>query len=458
MTALAVLGTCLAIAGPPARAATSRLDSPRLAEIARGVPTGGVLRIEGITVPGGGTTALELERFRVFSPAARILVHAPEGLEARQAPRTAYFRGRLERDPESLALVALPGVLSLPSSGPRGWIATQGRWLRIVPGDQGSPPEILETDLAASEPPADGFCAAGSLDDLPPGSLPPPLPTTSPPAERTAGEVQYAVDLAIDTDWELFQRFGSAPAATDYLADLVAAASAIYARDVSTQLQLSLLILWETPADPWTVESDLLEALYELGDWWHANHAGTERTLAHLASGKTGLAGGIAYGGVLCSPDIFVNGHWAGGYAVTGAVGSNTQFRDLFVFSHELGHNFDSRHTHCYNDVPLPGDPEIDQCRSGETTGGGHVCYAGPETVPPDGGSIMSYCHLQPGGYGNINLWLGREGFYGIRSERVPEKMLQHVEEVAACLPPPTDLFADGFESGDTSAWSSTVP
>ncbi|MDH3404130.1 MAG: hypothetical protein OEP45_10975, partial [Acidobacteriota bacterium] len=82
----------------------------------------------------------------------------------------------------------------------------------------------------------------------------------------------------------------------------------------------------------------------------------------------------------------------------------------------------------------------------------------GPETVPPDGGSIMSYCHLQPGGYGNINLWLGREGFYGIRSERVPEKMLQHVEEVAACLPPPTDLFADGFESGDTSAWSSTVP
>jgi hypothetical protein len=434
----------------PLEAALSRLDAPDLTHVALSVPMGGSFRIELPDRGLGGT--LNLERFRVFAPEARIVVRSADGAEERRPAEGAYFKGHLEGDPSSLAVVSFS-----ESSGPRGWIAANGRWLTIVPGGPMSPSKIRETDLTLAPPPAAGFCAAGSLDDLRSRGLS-ASSRPAPASEMSAAGVQYAVDLAIDTDWEIFQLFGSAQAATDYISDLVAAASAIYSRDISTQLQLSLLILWDTPADPWTVENDLFEALYELGDYWHANHANTERTLAHLVSGKTGLGGGIAYGGVLCSPDIFVNGHWAGGYAVTGAVASNTEFRDIFVFSHELGHNFDSRHTHCYNDMPLPGDPEIDQCRSGETTGSGHVCYAGPETLPVDGGSIMSYCHLQPGGYGNINLWLGRKGFYGVRSERVPAKMLQHVEEVAACLPPPADLFADGFESGDTSAWSATVP
>jgi hypothetical protein len=36
--------------------------------------------------------------------------------------------------------------------------------------------------------------------------------------------------------------------------------------------------------------------------------------------------------------------------------------------------------------------------------------------------------------------------------------MLQHVQAVATCLPARPPLFADGFESGDTSAWSATIP
>ena len=120
----------------------------------------------------------------------------------------------------------------------------------------------------------------------------------------------------------------------------------------------------------------------------------------------------------------------------------------------ELGHNFDSRHTHCYNTIPAPEDPPIDHCFTGDTTAT-HACYVGPTGLPVDGGSIMSYCHLQPGGYGNINLWLGRAGSFGSRSERVPQQMRSHVESVAGCLQPiPSPIFADGFETGDTSACS----
>jgi hypothetical protein len=437
-----------------AEAGPLRLDDPALRVAAFRVEHGGSLRIEGVRLAGDlPLAALELERFQVFMPGARVAVHSATGLDEVDPVERAHFRGLVSGAPKSLVTLALSRSGSL-----RGWIAAYDRWFAVARRAGGVRPEITEVDLEVGEPSLESACAAGPLDDLTALRTWPRAWNRPSPVSAGTGDVQYAVDLAVDTDWEFFQLFGSVEAATEYATDLVASASAVYERDVGTHLQISLLILWTTPFDPWTVEGDLLEALYEFGDVWHATHAETERTVAHLLSGKTSLGGGIAYGGVLCSPDIFVNGHWAGGYGLSGSMTAFGDFRDIFIFSHELGHNFDSRHTHCYNDVPLPGDPEIDQCRSGETTGSGHVCYGGEEGLPPDGGSIMSYCHLQPGGYGNINLWLGKEGSFGVRSERVPEKMLQHVEAVAACLPDPPGIFSDGFESGDTSAWSQTVP
>jgi cysteine-rich repeat protein len=65
------------------------------------------------------------------------------------------------------------------------------------------------------------------------------------------------------------------------------------------------------------------------------------------------------------------------------------------VVAHELGHNFGSPHTHCYM-------PPVDNCYNQEAG-----CYAGVESVPPGGGTIMSYCHLLGGGLSNINLTFG---------------------------------------------------
>jgi hypothetical protein len=139
---------------------------------------------------------------------------------------------------------------------------------------------------------------------------------------------------------------------------------------------------------------------------------------------------------------------------------------DIFVVTHEIGHNFNSPHTHCY--AGLEGNPnQIDHCFSGDPSPG-FSCYVG-ETSLPSGcpgydqgcGTIMSYCHSQPGGSSNIGFALGAGHPYGIAPDRVPTRMAAHVATQAALNPGCLDyasegVFTDGFESGDTDAWTAS--
>lgn len=71
----------------------------------------------------------------------------------------------------------------------------------------------------------------------------------------------------------------------------------------------------------------------------------------------------------------------------------------------------------------------------------------------------MSYCHLLGGGFSNISLNFGTGHLFGVAPERVPTRMGNHVASVAALTPSclaftsVVEIFSDGFESGNTSAW-----
>jgi hypothetical protein len=137
---------------------------------------------------------------------------------------------------------------------------------------------------------------------------------------------------------------------------------------------------------------------------------------------------------------------------------------DIVAVTHEIGHNFNSPHTHCYNNVGGNAS-SVDQCRSGEVDGHG-ACYSGAQVLPgPAGagtGTIMSYCHLLSGGMSNISMSFGTNFGFGVQPGRVPTRMLAHVNSVAsfnpACLAPVASsagIFADGFEGGTLpGAWN----
>jgi len=127
------------------------------------------------------------------------------------------------------------------------------------------------------------------------------------------------------------------------------------------------------------------------------------------------VTGGIAWLDVLCANDFSQSGHWGGGYGVV-QISTNypSNLWDLLATAHEMGHNFGSPHTHCFS-------PPIDMCYSGESG-----CYSGPVVNPgPLGGTIMSYCHLLSGGYGNIDLRFHDRG--------ITEQMLPEINSVT-CL------------------------
>ena len=453
-----------ALAGAQTRQMRLSFNLPRetLAARANQVPVDARLRIAGVPL-GERLAVLNLERFELFTPDARVLVHGDGGQVTTQpAPHRAYFRGSVEGEPGSTAFLAVD-----ESGEVRGLVIAGDGTYVLGAADKALADEPLIARAAAEAPPDPrGFeCGADAL----------PVPTTAfdergeeppqfePAAPGDKAAALYSITVAIETDVELFNRFGSVDTMAAYIGDLMGAMSAIYYRDINTTLRVNLVSVWTgaTTSDPWTATTTTA-ALCELGTWWHTNRPTFPRGTVHFLSGKSTTAG-IAWIGVLCGGDFngaptCSAGQWGGAYGVTmGISGSfspanpNAVNWDMLGTSHEIGHNFNSPHTHCYN-VLFGAGQEVDRCSSGEQMFFNNVlqsCYSGATCVPSPGtancgtqgqgnGTIMSYCHnLSPSFGNNTSLTFGASSagvphLYGNQPGRVSARMNAHVASLAA--------------------------
>lgn len=206
-------------------------------------------------------------------------------------------------------------------------------------------------------------------------------------------------NFAVEADYSVYQFFGNNEAAVrTYVNNLFLAVSSIYEADIKVKIQPSVVRVWTKP-DPWSSLTTTLSVLKGVSPYWGKHHKTVPRAGVVVLSMRN-LGGGIAYLNTLCNENAMdATSNYAYGVAVAGNLrgvistvpGANTW--DVVVVAHELGHNFNSGHTHCTKRVNSVGF--YDQCYATATP---TTCFAGPAVA--GNGTIMSYCHAGPGTIG----------------------------------------------------------
>jgi hypothetical protein len=371
-----------------------------------------------------------LRRRRMVDPEARMLLIEAAGVRPLAPSSRIHFLGESEPRDHRIMLAVNPADSSL-----HGLSIVDGEIYQVVPSPDGH--LVLSAADRVRALGGDPDAWSCSLEDgahLAPRSLPPGSEAV---AAKGGESASRSATIAFDTDTELLQlKFNNnQTAALDYIADLVAAMNVMYERDLGVTLLQGDTII-RIGSDPWVQNSGGNASpaeLNEFGSYWNAHYDHIDRALAAMLSGKQPSnysASGIAWVGGLCSHSY--------GYSFSKVFKVDYLPGDAFVVGHELGHNFGSRHTHCYS-------PPIDECYANE---GG--CYSGPTSCPGGPGTVMSYCHIA--GCGSNRLEFHSRVITNIVNNHVnPATGICIFESAEA-------LFADGFESGNLDAWSITVP
>ena len=444
----------------------------------------------------GPVEALVLERFEVFAPDVTIVLHTRDGDQIVPPPANSYFKGHVSgRDASRVYLVHLEDgtIRGVVAEGNRHWVlggnafAKSDEWLL----DSREIEPVVELNHDAV-----GFACETDLLQRPPveWAIADDTDVTKGVATKSAA---YTARIAVETDNEFFNKFGNETEAINYVADIIAFGSIMYSAEVNTSWILAHLSLWsQGQTDPWA-ETNPGCGLYEFGRYWNDVNNAILRTTTAFLSGKN-TNSGIAWVGVLCSGQFNADveylrdssgvlpctgglvpriDNYGGAYAYIGGVDGNFDIHnpavlwDIVAVTHEIGHNFNSPHSHCYAGIGGNSN-QIDHCYAGEYDPTYRPnCYSGTTSLPsdcPGGGSgcgtIMSYCHQLSPGMSNLSLTLGLNHPYGIEPERVPERMFSHVTSRASSYPGCLDytvtdmIFEDDFESHNINAWSSTVP
>jgi hypothetical protein len=391
-----------------------------------------------------GDRRVDLEEFALWAPDARIIVHGDSGTTEEPPPHIRTYRGTVEGDPASMA------VMTVDAGGNvRGVITTGDDRYQLTsePQSPNSPekPGRLRRARAEDQLPSRSTwsCAVDAVRTLRAPARPPSeaLRTSAAQPAGLSGNQTYAARLEIETDYELFRMAGSDSALKSWVTSLTNALAAIYSRELQTTVLIHNVRTYETAAScPWTVQPSqgITAAMYQLGDYYHLNYPSVPRSAVVLLSGKA-FGAGTSWEASLCGGDFQcqngncgdpgADGHWGGAYAVCGSVTNgqvpnpdatqngiasglpSTDFWPLQEYAHELGHILGGRHTNC---IALSAADQtqfntarawVDYCYSGE-----YGCYTGGVSAPTEKGTIMSACFNVLDTYPSSRYVFGKAG------------------------------------------------
>ncbi len=320
-----------------------------------------------LEIPQAGGAPLTLELVRVELPAFTVIesgTMAP--MEVEQA---VHYRGIVAGEPESLVSLSvwdgeMAGLISSPS---RGGNLVLGR----LPQDQGrntGPDDyilyhdrgVFQSETFSCQTPDSGI--GYTVEELR-------------PREETGRGPGDCVRVYLEVDHDIYQNKGGTTNTTQYITSLFNQVATLYAND-QISIVLSEMFIWSTPS-PYNgaTSGDMLNQFQSI----RTNFNGDVGQLLSFQA-----SGGIAVVDGLCHPYTLAKLSYSGISSSFNTV--PTYSWSVMVIAHELGHLLGSQHTHAC--VWNGNNTAIDGC-PGYTEGG-----CGNPGTPSNGGTIMSYCHL----------------------------------------------------------------
>lgn len=185
------------------------------------------------------------------------------------------------------------------------------------------------------------------------------------------------IKIYFECDYQMLLDKGTVNDVTNYVTGFFNIVQQLYLTEL-INTEISQIYVWTT-TDPYVANATSNDYLND----FQATRTTFNGNVAHLLTTRPLGIGGLAYLDIICDP--------ANAYAFSNIENTYQPYPNysntILVVTHELGHNFGSKHTHWCG---WPGGA-IDDCYA--TEGG----CAGGATPPANGGTIMSYCHLSIG-------------------------------------------------------------
>jgi hypothetical protein len=221
------------------------------------------------------------------------------------------------------------------------------------------------------------------------------------------------IHMYLEVDYDVYQSKGSVQNTTNFILSIYNQVNALFAdfEYIDTlQIKVSQINIW-TEASPYngTTSDEMLKQFNEY-------RTSFDGDLAQLISFRA--SGGIAYLDGLCEAERKYSMSYA---SIFNSVTAFPIYSwTTLVCAHELGHQLGSPHTHAcaWNGNNTP----IDGCYPKEGN-----CTAA--AIPVGGGTIMSYCHLNPVGI-NFSNGFGSQPKQKIINTIFNRKCLQHCDNI----------------------------